>query len=72
MVVFISNLARFKDSGLGLSGTEIGTIYSVNSLFTIVLLFVYGLIQDKLVIKRTLVIFCASASILVGPFYINL
>ncbi|MCD8844132.1 oligosaccharide MFS transporter [Staphylococcus gallinarum] len=58
-----------KDSGLGLSGTEIGTIYSVNSLFTIVLLFVYGLIQDKLVIKRTLVIFCASASILVGPFF---
>lgn len=58
-----------KSNGLGLSGTEIGTIYSVNSFVTIIFLFSYGLIQDKLVIKRTLIISCASISVLVGPFF---
>src|SRR5699024_4964487 len=57
------------DNGLGLSGREIGTIYSVNSFVTILFLFGYGIIQDKLVIKRTLIIFCASMSVLVGPFF---
>lgn len=58
-----------EDNGLGLSGREIGTIYSVNSFVTILFLFGYGIIQDKLVIKRTLIIFCASMSVLVGPFF---
>lgn len=58
-----------EDNGLGLSGKEIGIIYSVNSFVTILFLFGYGIIQDKLVIKRTLIIFCASMSVLVAPFF---
>ncbi|WP_323703802.1 MFS transporter [Mammaliicoccus sp. Dog046] len=57
-------------NGLGLSGSEVGTIYSANSLTTLILMFIYGILQDRLVIKRTLLIFCATMSTLVAPFFI--
>lgn len=56
-------------NGLGLSGSAVGTIYSANSIVTLVLMFVYGAIQDKLVLKRTLLITCASLETLIGPFF---
>lgn len=59
-----------ENNGLGLSGSSVGTIYSTNSFVTLILMFVYGILQDKLVIKRTLLIFCSSLSVLVGPFFI--
>ena len=59
-----------ENNGLGLSGSSVGTIYSTNSFVTLILMFVYGIFQDKLVIKRTLLIFCSSLSVLVGPFFI--
>ena len=37
---------------LGLSGTEVGIIYSINSAATMIIMFVYGIIQDQLGIKR--------------------
>ncbi|MBB1069722.1 MFS transporter [Limosilactobacillus sp. RRLNB_1_1] len=54
---------------LGFSGAEVGTIYSFNSAVTLVLMFVYGAIQDKLGIKRTLLIICAILQMLLGPFF---
>lgn len=57
-------------NGLGLSGSAVGTIFSANSLMTLILMFIYGTFQDKLVIKRTLLIFCASIATLVGPFFV--
>lgn len=57
-------------NGLGLSGSAVGTIFSANSLVTLILMFIYGTFQDKLVIKRTLLIFCASIATLVGPFFV--
>lgn len=59
-----------EKNGLGLSGSEVGTIYSANSFVTLVLMFAYGILQDKLVLKRSLLIFCATMSTLVGPFFI--
>lgn len=59
-----------EKNGLGLSGSEVGTIYSANSFVTLILMFVYGILQDKLVLKRSLLIFCATMSTLVGPFFI--
>lgn len=59
-----------EKNGLGLSGSEVGTIYSANSLVTLILMFAYGILQDKLVLKRSLLIFCATISTLVGPFFI--
>ncbi|WP_420877641.1 MFS transporter [Staphylococcus petrasii] len=59
-----------KDSGLGLTGSQVGTIYSANSFVTLILMFIYGVTQDKLAIKRTLLIFCSLFSTFVGPFFI--
>ena len=59
-----------EKNGLGLSGSEVGTIYSANSFVTLILMFAYGILQDKLVLKRSLLIFCATMSMLVGPFFI--
>ncbi|MEJ7329080.1 MFS transporter, partial [Staphylococcus epidermidis] len=49
-------------NGLGLTGRKVGTIYSANSFVTLILMFIYGIIQDKLVIKRSLLIFCSLFS----------
>ncbi|ADC88581.1 MULTISPECIES: MFS transporter [Staphylococcus] len=57
-------------NGLGLTGGKVGTIYSANSFVTLILMFIYGIIQDKLVIKRSLLIFCSLFSTFVGPFFI--
>ena len=53
---------------LGLSGTEVGTIYSINSAATMIIMFVYGIIQDQLGIKRKLVIVVSVIAACVGPF----
>ena len=57
-------------NGLNLSGSEVGTIYAVNSFVTLILMFVYGALQDKLGIKRYLLIFSSICATLVGPFFI--
>lgn len=59
-----------ESNGLGLSGSSVGTIYSTNSFVTLILMFFYGVFQDKLIIKRTLLIFCSTLSVLVGPFFV--
>src|SRR5699024_11310961 len=46
-----------EKNGLGLSGSEVGTIYSANSFVTLILMFAYGILQDKLVLKKSLLIF---------------
>ncbi len=55
-------------TGLGLSGGEVGTIYSINSAATLVIMLFYGTIQDRQGIKRHLVTFCAAVGCFVGPF----
>lgn len=57
-----------KDAGLGLSGSMVGTVYSVNSLVTLLLMFGYGAAQDRLGSKKHLAILVAAVSTLVGPF----
>lgn len=57
-------------SGLDLNGSAVGTIYSANSLVTLILMFFYGALQDKLGIKRHLLIFSGVCAALVGPFFI--
>ncbi|MGX7025235.1 MFS transporter [Vagococcus hydrophili] len=59
-----------ETNGLGLSGSAVGKVFSVNSLVTLILMFIYGTLQDKLVIKRHLLIFTSCVSSLVGPFFI--
>ena len=59
---------RIWFESLGLSGTEVGTIYSINSAATMIIMFAYGVIQDQLGIKRKLVIVVSVIAALVGPF----
>lgn len=58
------------NQGLGLSGTQVGTIFSINSIASLILMFIYGTVQDKLFIKRTLLIFNAVLAALIAPFFI--
>lgn len=53
---------------MGLNGAEVGTIYSINSLATLILMFGYGLIQDRLGIRRRLVLIIAFIAACIGPF----
>ena len=55
-------------NSMGLNGAEVGTIYSINSLATLILMFGYGLIQDNLGLKRRLVLVISAIAALVGPF----
>lgn len=59
-----------SENGLGLSGAQVGTIFSINSLVSLILMFIYGIVQDKLFIKRNLLIFNAVISTFIAPFFI--
>lgn len=56
--------------GLKLNGAQVGTVYSVNSAVALVLMLAYGMIQDRLNLKRTLMIVVAAVMSLIGPFAI--
>ncbi|WEV76396.1 MFS transporter [Bifidobacterium sp. ESL0800] len=65
---FFSRWLTDPTKGLGMTSAQQGEIYSINSLVTLILMFVYGVIQDSLVIKRRLVIVISCIAALVGPF----
>ena len=65
---FFSRWLTDPTHGLGMSSAEQGQIYSINSLATLVIMFVYGTIQDQLGIKRQRVIFISAVAACVGPF----
>lgn len=56
------------DSGLGLNGAQVGRIYAINSIATLILMLGYGTLQDRLGLKKTLAIGTAVIQTLVGPF----
>ncbi|MGO1591304.1 MAG: MFS transporter [Ancrocorticia sp.] len=58
------------EGGLGFTNTQVGTVYSINSLATLVIMFAYGTLQDRLGYKRHIQVFIAAISALVGPFVI--
>lgn len=57
-----------EPKGLGMTAAQQGDIYSANSLVTLIIMFVYGVIQDNLGIKRRLVIVISCIAAFVGPF----
>lgn len=59
-----------RSNGLGLSGSAVGTVFSANSFVTLIFMFIYGTLQDRLYIKRTLLIAASVLATLVGPFFI--
>ena len=53
----------------GFTGAQVGTIYSFGCAISLVLMFVYGSLQDKLGMKKTLLRFFITCQIFVGPFF---
>ena len=68
--IWWSFFSSWLDKSLGLNGGQIGTIYSVNSLTTIAVLLFYGMTQDRLVLRRHLVILASSVMACLAPFAI--
>ena len=52
----------------GFTGAQVGTIYTFGSAVALVLMFVYGSVQDKLGVKKNLLIFMVSCQVLLDPF----
>lgn len=57
-----------ESAGIGLNGSQVGTVYAIQGAITMVLMVVYGMLQDKLDLKRPITIFIGIAAALVGPF----
>lgn len=55
---------------IGLSGSELGTLYAVNQVTSIVFMLGYGVIQDKLGLGKTLMAIVSGVLILTGPFMV--
>ena len=53
----------------GFTGAQVGTIYSFGCAVSLVLMFVYGSLQDKLGMKKTLLRFFITCQIFVGPLF---
>lgn len=53
----------------GFTGAQVGTIYTFGSAVALVLMFVYGSVQDKLSVKKNLLIFMVSCQVLLAPFF---
>ena len=53
----------------GFSGAQVGTIFSFGSAAALMLMFVYGSIQDKLGMKRTLLIVLIACQVFLAPFF---
>lgn len=54
--------------GLRLNGEQVGTVYSINGAATLALMLLYGAIQDRLDLKRSLIIGVSVVMSLIGPF----
>ncbi|MGJ8514585.1 Sucrose permease [Carnimonas sp. R-84865] len=59
-----------SNSGLALNGHQVGIIYSANAAATLVIMLLYGVLQDKLQLKRHLITFASLLMSLLAPFVI--
>lgn len=53
----------------GFSGAQVGTIFSFGSAVALLLMFVYGSIQDKLGMKKHLLIALITCQVFLAPFF---
>lgn len=53
-----------------MTGTELGTLYSVNQFTSILFMMFYGIVQDKLGLKKPLIWCMSFILVLTGPFMI--
>lgn len=55
---------------IGLSGELTGVVFSCNAIVALLVMPFYGYLQDKLVLKKHLLLFIAFLLVAVGPFFI--
>lgn len=55
--IWWSFFQRWLVVDIHLTNTEVGQIYSINSFASLIIMFIYGIAQDELGIKRHLAIF---------------
>lgn len=55
---------------IGLSGTDVGTVYSINSAVSMIFMILYGIVQDKLDLKKHAITFQGILMLGVAPFLI--
>src|SRR5690625_2646285 len=68
--VWWSFYAIWLNNSLGLTGAQVGTIYSFNSFFSLFFMIFYGYIQDKLGTRKNLVWIQSVVLVLIAPFVI--
>ena len=62
--------AIWLKSQIGLSGEQLGVVYSANSAAAMFFMIFYGIIQDKLQIGKAVITFQSIVMLLIGPFLI--
>lgn len=62
--------AIWLKSTIGLSSTEVGMAYSINSAVSMGFMIVYGIVQDKLDLKKYAIAFQGTVMACIGPFLI--
>lgn len=55
---------------LHLSGVQIGLLYSINGIFTLLLQPLYGYFSDRLGMRKNILLFLSGILVLTGPFFI--
>ncbi|WP_126449519.1 oligosaccharide MFS transporter, partial [Klebsiella pneumoniae] len=63
--------AIWLSSQIGLSARQTGIVYSLNFFIALIIMFIYGVVQDKLVLKKNLVWFQSLIITCAAPFLIN-
>ncbi|MDZ4992542.1 oligosaccharide MFS transporter [Clostridium perfringens] len=53
-----------------LNGVDTGIIFSINSIFALIMQPLYGYISDKIGFKKNILVFISTLLIFVGPFFI--
>ncbi|MCG8710010.1 oligosaccharide MFS transporter [Brenneria sp. 4F2] len=62
--------AIWLKSSIGLNGAEVGIVYAINSAVSMIFMILYGVIQDKLDLKKHAVTFQGIIMICIAPFLI--
>lgn len=58
------------NQSIGLGGTETGLVFSINALTALFVMPCYGFLQDKLGMRKNLLLFIGVMLLLSGPFFI--
>lgn len=62
--------AIWLQNHIGLTKTQTGSLYAINQFTSIVFMVIYGIIQDRIGVRKTLMWVLSVVLVLTGPFFI--